>query len=55
MDLKYLTWDYPEPLKDDEWRAGRIGEFFSVCSRQPHEQRRRHAESGIYDLPFQKN
>lgn len=28
MDLKDLTWDYPEPLKDDEWRARRIGEFF---------------------------
>ena len=28
MDLKRLTWDYPEPLKDDLWRARRIAEFF---------------------------
>lgn len=28
MDLKETTWDYPEPLKDDEWRARRLGEFF---------------------------
>jgi len=28
MDLKDLTWDYPEPLKDEAWRARRLAEFF---------------------------
>jgi hypothetical protein len=28
MDLKDLTWDYAEPLKDEAWRARRIAEFF---------------------------
>ena len=28
MDLKDLTWDYAEPLKDDAWRARRLAEFF---------------------------
>jgi hypothetical protein len=28
MDLKDLTWDYADPLKDDAWRARRLAEFF---------------------------
>lgn len=28
MDLKDLTWDYTEPLKDEAWRARRLAEFF---------------------------
>jgi hypothetical protein len=28
MDLKDLTWDYAEPLKDDAWQARRLAEFF---------------------------
>lgn len=28
MELKQLIWDYPHVLKDDEWRARRMAEFF---------------------------
>ena len=28
MDLRDLTWDYPELPGDDLWRATRIAEFF---------------------------
>ena len=28
MKLKGLVWDYPHPLKDDNWRARRLAEFF---------------------------
>jgi len=28
LDLKRLTWDYQNPLKDDAWRARRLAEYF---------------------------
>lgn len=28
MKFKDTIWDYPEPLKDEMWRARRIAEFF---------------------------
>ncbi len=28
MHLKRLIWDYPNPLKDDLWRATRMAEYF---------------------------
>jgi len=28
LDLRHLVWDYPQPLKDDLWRARRMAEFF---------------------------
>lgn len=28
LNLKGLAWDYPQPLKDDMWRARRLAEFF---------------------------
>ena len=28
MDLKRITWDYPDPPEDKLWRARRLAEFF---------------------------
>ena len=40
MDLRTLTWDYPEPPGDELWRATRIAEFFPfVMSELSQEDR----------------
>lgn len=28
MKLTHLTWDYKQPLEDEQWRARRLAEFF---------------------------